>query len=97
MSKKQRTVTLLTDGGCDMAEIRIGGKAIYVGNFWDYHPGCHGVPYGYRTTDDDEFHCILARVNPQWRGHRMLVDEIVRILSEDGFKVIRRSYAYTYK
>lgn len=95
--KKQRTVTILTDGGCDMAEIRISGQTIYSGNFWDYHPGCHGVPYLYSKTDEDEFHRILARVKPDWRGYRTLADEIVRILQEDGFKVIRRGYAYTYR
>lgn len=25
-----------------MAQIRMDGKQMFLGNYWDFHPGCHG-------------------------------------------------------
>ena len=34
--------TIITDPDCDMHEVRLNGKDIYMGNTWDFHPGCYG-------------------------------------------------------
>lgn len=36
-------ITLFLDPSCKMAGVRAGRKWIMVGNFWDFHPGCHGI------------------------------------------------------
>lgn len=36
-------ITLFLDPSCKMAGVKAGRKWIMVGNFWDFHPGCHGI------------------------------------------------------
>jgi hypothetical protein len=36
-----------------MAEVYVNGKQVYLGNYWDYHNGCHGI-------DDFKFDCISS-------------------------------------
>lgn len=38
----QNTMWLLDDPSCEMAELVVNGKVVYVGNYWDFHPGCFG-------------------------------------------------------
>jgi hypothetical protein len=68
-----------------MAKIEVDGENIYEGNFWDFHPGCHGVPYLYDKNDPDQW--LLASVKENWKGRRSLFLEIERILTEGGFGV----------
>jgi hypothetical protein len=77
------TVTFLTCKRHQMAEIQVNGEQLYVGNYWDYHPGCHGIPY----LCTPESHPVLAYVKPNWRGPRALLSEVVRILKEQGHAV----------
>lgn len=30
------------DASCEMAEVLIEDAFVMAGNFWDFHPGCHG-------------------------------------------------------
>jgi hypothetical protein len=40
--KKSNKVQIDIDRGCSMARVKVNGKAVMLGNFWDFHPGCHG-------------------------------------------------------
>lgn len=40
--KRKNKVTVDIDRSCEMAQVKVNGKVIMVGNFWDFHPGCHG-------------------------------------------------------
>lgn len=40
--KKTNKVQVDIDRSCKMARVKVNGKAIMLGNFWDFHPGCHG-------------------------------------------------------
>lgn len=35
-------IVIHRDYNCDMAEVIINRETDYLGNEWDYHPGCHG-------------------------------------------------------
>lgn len=40
---KKNTIKIRTDHSCDMAEVWVNERCVYMGNFWDYYPGCHGI------------------------------------------------------
>jgi len=29
----------------DMARVTVNGEEIFLGNFWDFHPGCYGTKF----------------------------------------------------
>lgn len=39
---RSNKVTIDIDRSCDMARVKVNSKLIMMGNFWDFHPGCHG-------------------------------------------------------
>lgn len=42
------TITIRTDEACEMACVELNGERIMMGNFWDFHPNCHGIhEYGH--------------------------------------------------
>lgn len=36
-------VEILVDESCEMARVSLNGTCVMEGNFWDFHPGCHGI------------------------------------------------------
>ena len=36
-------VEVKVDKSCEMAEVYLNDKLIMMGNFWDFHPNCHGI------------------------------------------------------
>lgn len=42
MSKKN-IIKAFVDDSCEMAKVTLNGKCVMEGNFWDFHPGCHGI------------------------------------------------------
>lgn len=36
-------IEIKIDESCDMAAVYLNGELIMSGNFWDFHPGCHGI------------------------------------------------------
>ncbi len=40
---KEIIILVQTDGSCEMARVSIDGVGVMEGNFWDFHPGCHGI------------------------------------------------------
>ena len=47
-------ISIRVDKSCEMASVHIDDVLVMSGNFWDFHPGCHGiVEYGdFRGFDD---------------------------------------------
>lgn len=39
----KNTILVKTDSLCEMAEVWLNGELVMSGNFWDFHPGCHGI------------------------------------------------------
>lgn len=31
------------DEACEMASVSLNGSCVMMGNFWDFHPDCHGI------------------------------------------------------
>jgi len=48
------TILVQVDKSCSMARVSLNNKGIMEGNFWDFHPGCHGIyDYGdFRSYND---------------------------------------------
>lgn len=40
---ENNTITEKSDASCRMAEVLVNGKSIMLGNYHDFHPGCHGL------------------------------------------------------
>lgn len=36
------TIYIGIDESCDMATVDLNGNCVMLGNFWDFHNGCHG-------------------------------------------------------
>lgn len=44
----------------EMARVKLNGEIIFLGNFWDYHPGCHGTVWevnGKNIELGDDWEC----------------------------------------
>lgn len=41
--EKETVISVLVDRSCEMAKVSIDDKCVMSGNFWDFHPGCHGI------------------------------------------------------
>lgn len=37
------TIEIYVDRSCKMAVVKFNGTWVMEGNFWDFHPGCHGI------------------------------------------------------
>lgn len=61
---KPAPVVLKIWDSSEMAEIWIGKSQEFVGNFWDYHPGCHGTKFKIKGKTLD--------VGKDWKGPHSL-------------------------
>lgn len=41
--KNKVIITTSVDNDCNMAKVKVNNLLIMTGNFWDFHPGCHGI------------------------------------------------------
>ncbi len=39
---KKNVIKIYRDTTCSMAQLRLNNAPLMEGNFWDFHPGCHG-------------------------------------------------------
>ncbi len=71
--RKKNVVKVNVDAGCKMAEVRVNNKVVMLGNFWDFHPGCHGIDLRFQGHDSlaDVFVKGMPnaelRTNPNWQ------------------------------
>ncbi len=40
---ENNVVLVKIDDSCEMAEVSVNDQCVMMGNFWDFHPGCHGI------------------------------------------------------
>lgn len=80
-----RAVILIEkDEAVEMARVSINGEWLMQGNYWDFHPGCHG---GLTRR--------LAKTAFEWRGVEGLVAAVRIMLPPDvEVLVVRRRYSY---
>lgn len=77
------TITMQVDRTCEMAKVSLNGKLIMEGNFWDFHPGCHGIrKYGYF----DSYVSLSTRIY-QW---------LIKVKKADfrNINTVRGNYSY---
>jgi hypothetical protein len=72
MEEKEIIISVLVDRSCDMAKVSIDDKCVMAGNFWDFHPGCHGInQYGDFYGFDDLAIKIMRKFNSIGRKARI--------------------------
>ena len=72
MEEKEIIISVLVDRSCDMAKVSIDDKCVMAGNFWDFHPGCHGInQYGDFYGFDDLAIKIMRKFNNIGRKARI--------------------------
>jgi len=72
MEEKEIIISVLVDRSCDMAKVSIDDKCVMSGNFWDFHPGCHGInQYGDFYGFDDLAIRIMRKFNNIGRKARI--------------------------
>ena len=81
MNKEMNVILVKVDKSCDMAEVLLNGECIMDGNFWDFHPGCHGInEYG-----DFNSHYELAKK----------IGETLTKEGKE-FTIVKEEYVYEY-
>jgi hypothetical protein len=46
--QKEKTILIEIDEDSEMARVSIDNECVMEGNYWDFHPGCHGITkYGH--------------------------------------------------
>ena len=40
---KNNLIEIFVDPSCEMASVRLNGECVMSGNYWDFHPRCHGI------------------------------------------------------
>jgi hypothetical protein len=72
MEGKEIIISVLVDRSCDMAKVSINDKCVMEGNFWDFHPGCHGInQYGDFYGFDDLALKITGKLGKS--GHKVII------------------------
>ncbi len=73
--KEKNIIILKEDFSCEMAEVDLNGENVFMGNFWDYHPGCYG-------------HILSKKYD--WEGISGFVNALARYIQDRGKKVTVR-------
>lgn len=42
LKNNNNVIKVYKDPSCEMASVFLNGKELMMGNYWDFHPGCHG-------------------------------------------------------
>ena len=74
--KKPRKLTIWFYSPHKMAELREGSHSIFMGNLWDFHPGCHGTVF---TMKDGK----KIDVGNTWAGPGGLARELALRIEAD--------------
>jgi hypothetical protein len=69
-----------------MAEIMQGDQCVFIGNFWDFHPGCHGT----KMWINDKY----VDIGRQWAGAH---DLAYLLAAKAKSKVIVKEYKRKWK
>ncbi len=43
MNKKKNQIEVFYDPSCEMAKVLLNDVLVMDGNYWDFHPECHGI------------------------------------------------------
>jgi hypothetical protein len=77
MSKKQRKLTLWLHEEYEMAALMEGRYILHLGNYWDFHAGCHGSVMlfadGTKIDFDKEW---TDEINRPWSVAEMVAEKI---------------------
>ena len=76
IEEKEILILIETDRSCEMARVSIDGKGVMEGNFWDFHPGCHGInEYGEFGGFDDLAIKILLKLTKDGKKAKIIKEK----------------------
>jgi hypothetical protein len=90
MKKKTFTVALYLDSSCSMAKVTVNEKYFFEGNYWDFHPGCHG-PIDIKVGNK-----VIA-VLDDFHGPLDFMQQVVEAYKNNGYTVKDEYHSYTYE
>lgn len=62
----QNIILVKTDPSSKMAVVYLNNQIIMEGNYWDFHPSCHGIyEYGNFNSIDELVRLIATRLSPE--------------------------------
>jgi hypothetical protein len=71
--EKEIIILVQSDRSCEMAAVAIDDKCVMSGNFWDFHPGCHGInEYGEFGGHDDLAIRILLKLTKEGKKAKII-------------------------
>jgi len=71
--EKEIVIHVKVDDSCDMAAVYIDEECVMSGNFWDFHPGCHGIDeYGDFGNFDDLARKILVKLTKEGKKAKIV-------------------------
>jgi hypothetical protein len=91
MATKKVSVGLFTDNSCEMAKVKIGNQVVFEGNFWDFHPGCHG------SILMNEYTGNIDHVIDDFHGASDFFHQIIATYYKYGFEVKETKTSYKYR
>lgn len=80
LKTKSKKIHLKVCEDSSMAWVYIDGVREYVGNFWDYHPGCFGTK---GLGDFDDPWSYVDALKNKWERHKYQVEVIEEEISEE--------------
>jgi len=73
---KENVILVKVDKSCDMAEVWLNDECIMDGNFWDFHPGCHGInEYGDFKGYSDLARAIALSLHKEGESSKIVNEE----------------------
>lgn len=62
LARGRCTIKVVLQRECSGAAVFVGDELVMMGNFWDFHPGCHGLnAWGDWTSCDALAICLQER------------------------------------
>ena len=78
-------VHVIRDEDCEMARVRVNETHVMEGNYWDFHPGCHGG-----------WHKDLAKRYGDFNRPWMMAEAIAKAIKDIGATCRIENSTYTY-
>lgn len=83
MTNKKHEILIEVDQSCQMARVSVDGRFIMEGNFWDFHPGTHGLYlYGNFTC----YNSLAGRLYSNMLSCGIAYNEIATIRKEYDYR-----------
>lgn len=68
---------------CEMACVSVNGQCIMMGNYWDFHPGCHGLKLPEFSSPSSLVTLFNNAIKSEGKEVKIVVDETWKYDEDD--------------